>query len=283
VDANLSTPAMPVPEALPAGPPVAQPTNVPASAPVATVADEPRAQFGFTLGFTYESEHNSNVTVAAPVLQGRVAVTRDILLDADWGFALLADSEGSTSRVGNPWVAGWYHSQTGVHRWAVGIGVTAPLASVTLGMDGRLQRQVYNEAFAMWGAWDMWRWTPGRMAAPIQARVVSSLSSKIDLEAHAAVAPLFGVRNGESRSDLVSQAAIGVCGILPGARICPRLQAVMLPSTSIDDLQLAAGLRVTADWGHLFVDILVNLDEPLGVVGRGTRSWGIQIGKAFAQ
>ncbi len=253
------------------------------AAPVPFQTDEPRVQFGFTLGLTYESESHSDVALAAPVLQGRFAVTPNVLVDADWGMALLLDSEGASSRVGNPWVAGWYRSQSGNDRWAVGVGVTAPLASVTLGPDGRLQRQMYNEALAIWGGWDMWRWTPGRMAAPVQARFTSTISPGFDWEAQAAIAPLFGVRAGESGTEVVGQGALSVCHRLPGAKICPRLQAVVLPSTSVDRVQFAGGLRVTADWGNLFADLLINVDEPLGVAGRGTRNWGIQIGKAFAQ
>jgi hypothetical protein len=273
--------APPLAEVQPAAPvpfqPVVQPTP-----PVAPEGD-PRVQFGFTLGLTYESESHSDVALAAPVLQGRYAVTPNVLVDADWGMALLLDSQGASSRLGNPWLAGWYRSQSGSDRWAVGVGVTAPLASVTLGPDGRLQRQMYNEALAIWGGWDMWRWTAGRMAAPLQARFASTISTGLDWEAQAAIAPLFGVHGAESGTEIVGQAALSACRILPGARICPRLQAVVLPSTSVDRVQFAGGLRLTADWGNLFADLLINVDEPLGVAGRGTRNWGIQIGKAFAQ
>lgn len=230
---------------------------------------------------TYESEPNSSVVVTAPVLRGRFILTDEVKMDVDWGFAFLKDSEGWSSRAGNPWAQGWYHSQHASTRWAVGVGATAPVANVTLGMDGRLQRQLYNEVMAMWGGWDMWRWTPGRSALPLTVEFETPLSREIDVEARAAVAPLFGARTGESGTEVVGQASVALCGNGPSARVCPRLQAVVLPSTSLDRLQIAAGLRMTLDWGHLFADLLVNLDEPLGVAGRGTRNWGIQIGKGF--
>ncbi len=299
---TIPAPATPPPDAAPAavpedaGPSVdaAAPEPGPAQAPAVAAApaprpaaaqEEARLQFGLTLGFTWESEDHSSVGVAAPVLQGRVVLAPSWLVDVDWGFAFLADSEGTSSRAGNPWLKGWYRSQVGNHRWRVGAGITAPLAAVTLGADGRLQRQLYNEALAMWGAWDMWRWTPGRMAAPVQAELFSSIHRNAGLQAEAAVAPLFGVRDGETGTDIIGQAALGVCLMAAEVSFCPRVQAVLLPEASVDRLQTALGARVTwtSGWGRFFVGALLNLDEPLGVSGRGTRNWSIQIGKAFDQ
>jgi len=93
---------------------------------------------------------------------------------------------------------------------------------------------------------------------------------------------VFGAGHGGSDTDLLAQLAVGVRFLLVGRLwVCPRLQAVLLPSTSVDRLQTAAGLRLelTPSLGRFFLGVLVNLDEPLGVFGRGSRSWGLQLGK----
>jgi hypothetical protein len=96
------------------------------------------------------------------------------------------------------------------------------------------------------------------------------------------LAPVFGAGHGGTDSDLLAQLAVGARFLLShDIWLCPRLQAVLLPSASVDRLQTAAGLRVewTPHIGRFFLGALVNLDEPLGVFGRGTQSWGIHLGK----
>ena len=217
------------------------------------------------------------------MLRGLFSIKPHILAEIDWGFALMLDSESSAfARSGNPWAKGWYRGERGRLRWYAGAGITAPLASVIISPDGRNQRALYNQSAAAWGLWDDWRWTPGRMAVPIPAALSFAFSPRVIATAEAALAPVFGVRNGEHGTDLLAQLAVGARFLLPhDLWLCPRLQAVLLPSTSVDQLQTAAGLRV--EWaprfGRFFVGALVNLDEPLGVFGRGTQSWGIHLGK----
>jgi len=259
----------------------------PAPEPAAQVVTAPPSLSRFavaaTLAFAHQSETNSSLTVATPVLRGLYKIRPDVMAELDWGFALLLDSEVSASaRSGNPWLKGWYRGERGLLRWYAGVGVTVPLASVNLGPDGRIARALYNQSAAAWGLWDDWRWTPGRMALPIPAALWYTLSPHVIATAEAALAPVVGVRDGEGGTDLLAQLAVGARFLLPhDLWVCPRVQAVLLPSASVDRLQLAAGLRV--EWaprfGRFFVGALVNLDEPLGVFGRGTQTWGIHLGK----
>jgi hypothetical protein len=236
-----------------------------------------------TLAASYQSETNSSLTVGTPVLRGLFRIRPHFLAELDWGFALLLDSEVSVSaRPGNLWLKGWYRGELGPLSWYAGVGVTAPLASVNIGPDGRIERALYNQSAAAWGLWDDWRWTPGRMAVPIPAALSYALSPRVVATAEAALAPVFGVSNREHGTELLAQFAVGTrLLLLHDFWLCPRLQAVLLPSASVDPLQTAAGLRVewTPRFGRFFVGALVNLDEPLGVFGRGTQSWGIHLGK----
>ncbi|HEX7597951.1 MAG TPA: hypothetical protein VF518_07030 [Polyangia bacterium] len=266
-------------------PPGPQATPGPVPEVQTGAAPETRSRFsvGATLAVTSQSETHSSQTATAPVLQGRAWFTPQISADLDWGFAVLLDSESpATFRSGNPWLKGWYRGEHGKLRWQAGIGVSLPLASVNLGADGRLQLDLYNQTAAAWGLWDRWRWAPGRLAVPIPANLWYDLSSGMQLTAEIAIAPVVGVNNGASGTDLLAQLAVGFRLLLiHDLWICPRLQTVLLPASSVDRLQTAAGLRV--EWapslGRFFLGALVNLDEPVGVFGRGPHSWGIHLGK----
>jgi hypothetical protein len=242
-----------------------------------------RFSFGALLAVSYQSEDDSSQSVAAPVLQARFDITPEISADLDWGFAAELDSEGALSaRSGNPWLRGWYRGESEQLRWQLGAGLTVPLATVDIGPDGRIQRALYNLSAAAWGLWDDWRWTPGRLAVPILGGLSYSYAPRLALTGELGLAPVIGVRHAESGTDGLAQLAMGArVMMVHDLFVCPRLQGVLLPSPSVDRLQTAAGLRV--EWtprGHrFFLGALVNLDEPLGVVGRGTRSWGIHLGK----
>ncbi len=261
----------------------AVPFPAPAVQAVAAPSSPSRFSAGATLAVTHQSETNSSLTVGTPVLRGLFSIRPHFLVEIDWGFALMLDSENSGSaRSGNPWLKGWYRGQWGRLRWYAGVGVTAPLASVNIGPDGRIQRALYNQSAAAWGLWDDWRWTPNRMAVPIPAALAYVVSSELIATVEAALAPVFGAGHGGTDSDLLAQLAVGARFLLShDIWLCPRLQAVLLPSASVDRLQTAAGLRVewTPHIGRFFLGALVNLDEPLGVFGRGTQSWGIHLGK----
>jgi hypothetical protein len=285
------------PPELPASPPTVAPSS-PAQpdSPVAQAPDSAapvqgdqqgsllsRLSVGALLAVTHQTETRSSQTVAAPVLQGRFDFTPEIAADLDWGLAAERDSEGSISaRSGNPWLKGWYRGKSDRLRWQVGAGVSLPLANVNIGPDGRLQRALYNLSAAAWGLWDDWRWTPGRLAVPALGGLSYQHTPRLALTGEAGLAPAVGVRSAEGGTDLLAQLAVGA-RVLMAHRlfICPRLQGVLLPSASVDRLQTAAGLRVewTPGRHRFFLGALVNLDEPLGVIGRGTQSWGIHLGK----
>ncbi|HJX52448.1 MAG TPA: hypothetical protein VJ801_06760, partial [Polyangia bacterium] len=275
------------PQAEPAPPLAPEPDTTLFPTPAAQVMVAPPSPSRFsaaaTLAITYLSETNSSLTVATPVLRGLFRIRPHFLAELDWGFALMLDSDVSASaRPGNPWLKGWYRGERGRLRWHAGVGVTAPLASVSIGPDGRIERALYNQSAAAWGLWDDWRWTPSRMAVPIPAALSYAFLPKLIATAEAALAPVVGVRDGESGAELLAQLALGARVLLPhDLWLCPRVQAVLLPAASVDRMQMAAGLRVewTPRFGRFFAGVLVNLDEPLGVFGRGTQSWGIHLGK----
>jgi hypothetical protein len=271
----------------------ATPAPAPGSAPPSAEAEaarpeaESRFAFGALLGFTHISETNSSLSVSNPVLQGRVVLGRGILADVDAGFIVARDSDaGFTARTGNPWIKGWYRHEFGGVLMQGGLGVTIPLATVTLGPDGRLQRALYKHSEALWGMADIWRWSPGRLSVPMVVEATLPASQGQIYSAQLAMAPMTGMRSGESGTDLCAQLLVGGRFMLvPTFWMGARLQGVLLPSASIDRLQTAVAFRFewTPRFGRFFLEGLMNLDEPVGVSGRGTGAWGIFLGKELAR
>jgi len=261
------------------------PSTSPANARAAEAEPTRTMSLGAAMAVSHISENGSSGTVATPILQALFAPRPYAGIEIEWPLALMLDSEGlgsATARSGNPHLGAWYRRDSGSAWWRVGMAITAPIARVNLGDDGRLQRQLYSQGAAAWGMWDDWRWATGRLAIPLSGSLSYDLDDDAALVVDASVGPIFGVSSGESGTDLLAQIAVGIrVRVANTFWLTPRVQTVLLPSASVDRLQTAAVLR--ADWasaiGKLFLGILVNLDEPLGVFGRGTQAWGIHFGK----
>ena len=261
------------------------PAQTAAVAPTATVAQSTRPySLGATLSSSIETEPGSTSVVNSPLLEGAYFVHPRVRIALSLGFGWLLDNQGlgeSTFRAGNPQLSGHYHVPHGAWNFDVGLGVTAPLARVPLGPDGRLYAQLYNRTLAMWGMWNQWLWLTDRMAVPAMFRASYTLSGGQVLVAEQSDALLIGVVNGASGTDFVGQVALEAqIPISSSFVLCPRWQTVLLPQASIDRLQSAASLRGTfvTSAGRFFLGVLVNLDEPIAAQG-GIERWGLHIGK----
>ncbi len=280
---GLAQPPTARPQAAQPAPAPDVPTLAKAQAP--PVAPVPRRfYYGAILTTAGESETGSTTVVFAPLLECAYAVHPNVLIDLAWGGGLAVDNQGlgeSTTRTGNPQLSGHFRFHTGSWRFRAGLGVTAPLAHIPLGSNGRLYAFLYNQAMAMWGMWNLWFWSPDYMAVPIMGSATYALPDHHLLVIEAAVTPSIGVRGNSNSSQTLGQIAVEArLAMGDSFALCPRLQTVLLPSTSYDRWQSAVGLRATfaTKAGRLFAGILINLDQPLGVFG-GLERWGLQLGK----
>jgi hypothetical protein len=238
---------------------------------------------GASLSANLESGGGSSSVVSSPLVQGRYVPYPRVVLGGALGLGWLVDNQGlgqSTFRAGNPYVSGHYVFELGAWRLEAGLGVTLPLAHVTLGSEGRLQAMLYNRTLAMWGMWDPWQWLADHMAVPLVFRATYALPGGTVFLVEAADALLLGVRSGTKSADSVGQMAVEAQWPIGALTLCPRLQTVLLPSGGIDRWQSAAGLRGSfkTGIGRLFVGVLVNLDEPIGAQP-GLNRWGFHFGK----
>jgi hypothetical protein len=239
-----------------------------------------RFSVGATLGAAAVSETNATSVLLAPILDASATFHRMFALRATWGFAWEIDGQGSTLRSGNPMLAGVFRMDDRRWRLRAELGVTAPAAHVPLGEDGRTVAFTYNQTMAMWGMWNQWLWETDHMAVPVSATFAYAFDEHW-IVVDAAEATLVGVRGGASGTHIVGQIGLEArLTIDSRLTLCPRWQTVRLPSGDLDGWQSAVGLRVRLETskGTYFAGMLLNLDEPLGILG-GLQRWGIQLGK----
>ena len=275
-------PALYAPAEVPPTTPAEPATVVAAEAPPPAAETYRRYSIGATLATSLDTESGSDSFLTAPLVEGAYAVHRRVFLALELGFGWLVDNQGlgeSSFRAANPQLSGTYHHRFGPWELRGSLGVTAPLAHVPLGPDGRLYRSIYNRALASWGMWNQWLWYADRMAVPASLRARHHFAGGHVVVAELEPALVIGTADDTSGTDFVGQLAIEAQ--LPIGSIfvlCPRLQAVLLPSSSIDRMQTAAVVRgvFVTRLGRFFASLLFNLDEPLSALGQ---YGGLHLGK----
>ena len=226
-------------------------------------------------------QERGGLLTSAPQLAARWRARERVYFELHWGVALQTDVGVASPvfRAGNPWYLGAYHRTFATGAFALGLGVAAPVARVELGPEGRAQRSAFGHTLGAWGMWNAWLWSAGRMAITMQTRALRDLGWA-ELRAEGAVAAMPAVRRSEEGLAWVAQAAGELCGLGGEAPpLCLHASAVVLPRSSLDKVQLAAGLRIEPLRDRRYFGLLlINVDEPLGF-GRGQRLWGLHIGR----
>jgi hypothetical protein len=240
--------------------------------------------WGGQLGSTVIDETNTTTLLLSPQINVayRLAVAWNLL--GTWSFSALVDSQGlgeASLRAGNPLFATGY-GRTQLNRtWKATFGVTLPIVRIPSDSDGRLYTFLVNHNLAMNGMWNAWIWLRDFIALPVQGSLTFPLPYSIPMTLAGGIAPLIGVRKQKSDQDLMAQISVAVeLSAFQRIHFSPRWQLVLLPSTSLDRLQSAAAIRASyiASQSRYFIEVLFNLDEPLGML-RGLERWGLWLGK----
>lgn len=229
---------------------------------------------------TYKSEEHDSLWVISPLFGG-IYRFKSMAVALDWGFASLLSmaekgEDESTFRPGNPRVSALYFNEFGNTYWRLGLGITAPLASIDVGPEGRLQSATYNYAMGMRGEWDAWLWAPWRMSVEIPFKAGVELGKFWRLEGEASAAVLVPAKSHQGDSRVFLQIA-GEAGYqINPVELGTRIQAVFMPGVESDQAQFSFVPKVSLQMGAFFafLGVTANLDDPLG--GElGMDRWGL--------
>jgi hypothetical protein len=258
-----------------------------AQAQVSQLDPEPRHAIEGALAYYRVDDPRSSLDLVLSELAARYVLSPRYALVGFIGAAFLASSPQDAPvdhafRPANPELMLWYLSPLSGPELSVraGFGLTAPLAFIERGPDARLHRTALANAAGLDGLRRMWRW------APSSTSVIAA--TEIDAEVHELL-----LVHGELWSALLVPShyeflrkRVGLVVPLQLAPIVrvgplqagPRLNAVLMPSQSLDAAQLSvepfAALHVGRAFGE--VAVTVNVDEPLAG-RRGAGVWALHL------
>lgn len=251
-----------------------------------TPAGPGRFALGGELGYFSQDRGQDALHVFAPRLAAHYAVDARWSIAFDFGVVMLAQSvETGTGDdfafgLGNPTGLLLYRGELGALRYRVGLGGAAPVARIDRDGSGRLRRTAYNGAQALSGLWDVWLFAPARGAVLGFGKLEGDLHPEAQFELEVAPALMIPAYEafGSDSLETFLPAALTLSTAKGPVRFGLRFQAVLMPASEPDALQLALEPQLKVDLGSAFVEAryTANLDEPLGGE-RGPRIWGLHL------
>lgn len=239
--------------------------------------------------------------VVATDLRGHFEVGRRVTLEAELPFVFargnglsivgLSDFRSSTTRVGNPVAEVLYSRRTTQTRLELGGGLALPLASIpdvspaselTTGQAVALMAvDAYNGALALRGLWDSWAFAPETLTllAPVRWR---HRKDGFEAGVEGAFALLISTSQDTQDDTTTILQVGGHAGYASDTLlVAARLRHVLLLDEDADD-QHQASLEpfVEVRSGSVIAGggVLINLDEPLGVLGSdGADIWSARL------
>jgi hypothetical protein len=238
-----------------------------------------------SLGYFSHGEASGSLNVSTLRASAAYAFDERWSIAGDLGLVLLESSPDVGSSVlafrpANPTLYGLYRAPLLEGSYRLGIGGSAPLATLDDDGNGRLQRAALSYASGMAGLWELWLWAPDRGALLLRAELEERLVDKTWVLLTFVPALMVPARGafGDDAIDLLLPLALSL-----GARhrvvwFGARAQAVLMPTAEPDSLQLAIGPWARVVSGSLFVELLAlgNVDEPLAGA-RGPGVWGLHL------
>jgi hypothetical protein len=228
-----------------------------------------------------DSESGRSLHALAPALSLRVALADSLDLELDWPFGFTTVSSELTEAQdelvsGNPFLAAYYVDRQRSGYLRVGFGVAPPVLSVD-DLD-----QIFTVILPLYmrGLWDAWLYAPEHLSLVVPLQLESRRGALL-LGVDGAAAVMIPTSDVESDdTDLLLQLA-GLIGAKKEAVSAGvRLQMAWVATADRDNAQLALVPFVQGDLDNAFVylRILVNLDEPAGVIGDGGDVWALYLG-----
>lgn len=238
----------------------------------------------FTIEVPIPASPEITYTTLLPKLYGSFGLTDTLELEAQLTtiYADYSPEEGegdSTFELANPYVALFYAKRTDRSVARVGGGLALPvLDSDDFGMAPFM-------GLATRGMMDMWIYTPKALSVvvPVQLQV---RATTLVLGVDAALAFMIMTGEGTDEDDDLEvplQAGALVGAALGDVTLGLRLQVASLLTVEGDNTQVSALPFIQADLdggGFIHGGLLVNLDEPLGVLGDDNlyEVWALRVG-----
>lgn len=252
------------------------------------------------LGFLASQNHGATSTWLSPLFHGWYRVSDMIAVSADWGFAMLnwagiPESDETSLRSGNPFLAVHSVRQHGCTELRVGIGVSIPLASLPESYsdvpgERDFARELYRGTMAMRGMWDWWLWVPDSMSVALPVSWETAASSDWIFSGEIALASTVFLEGSYAYSipiddTLQALLVIPVMGTI-GYRIDPvifslGLRAVWIVNEGMIQTSTIPGVRLNLGIGFVQARFNLNLDKPFGFGAEplwSSKLWGLHLG-----
>lgn len=228
----------------------------------------------------------------SPLVGLRFHFNANWLMEAKWGLAqvhLKQENGGESSngvRSGNPFVAVHYQGQTSRYSYRVGLGATAPAATLPSDLnDQRTVQAAFTYAAAMRGSWDFWLWNPHNISIVLPARFQRRWAEDWTWGVEMAIAAMISIDDKNDGNHALVQAA-GDLGYraLSWLEIGSRLSLVVIPKFSNQQTQLAVEpfLRFGSDRAYGTLRLLMNIDNPSGFAFDKHGVWALRAGGGVA-
>lgn len=261
------------------------PEAVPAPAP----ASEPplRHAMDGELAYYTTDDSGSSLTVQVTQLGGRYVLDERWSLTGRIGLATVFSSpnEGDDDvafRPSNPEVLAWLALPPPMARvrWRVGFGVAGPLTTIDRGQSARLHRAALVNAQGIDGLSRMWRWAPNRTSVIAVGELEVDAADGLQLLLDAWPAVLVPSREEFFQEELDVVLPLSIAAVTGRAffRVGPRLRVTFMPTTDLDQAQLAFEPFIGLHFARTFIEAryTLNLDEPLAGP-RGPHVWGLHL------
>ncbi|UCF48393.1 MAG: hypothetical protein JSU89_14700 [Myxococcales bacterium] len=242
--------------------------------------------------FAGKLEGEQRSIIVSPLIEMRLQLTYSVLMQVVWGMSYAnvdRDPDGNippdnTFRIGNPYLAFHYQGKKGQFSYRLGVGATAPVASLPDDINDQVTAaSAYYLAAALRGNTGFWLWDPhtGSVIIPIAFERRKSIG--FVWGAYLDTGALIKVNDKNARTSktdfLMQMAAMMGYQATDWLRVGSRFSLVLIPKFKEQNTQLAVEpfLRFGNENAFGAIRVNINLDNPWGFSFDARQVWGLRI------
>jgi hypothetical protein len=250
-------------------------------------------ELGMFAGKRGTEDNPQRSIIMSPLIEMRLQLAYSVLMQVVWGMSYanvdLDDVDPDNSfRVGNPYIAFHYQGKKGQFSYRMGVGVTAPAASLPGAVaDANTAQSAYDLAAGLRGNTMFWLWDPHTVSVIVPIAFERRKPSGFLWGAYLDTGALIqccgdkAARNPRtSKTDFLMQmAAMMGYQATDWLRVGSRFSLVLIPKYNERKTQLAVEpyLRFGGDNAFGAIRLNINLDQPFGFSFDKRKVWGLRI------